>query len=432
MTSLYDLYRQHKDAAGAFTGGLPAQNTVGYLNMPETPIPAQQSALASLAPGQMGTPAPGAGYAQVGNRRVTLADIGGQNDPFRGGGAVSFVDFGGQKTYSLNPDVQRAGVEMEQQRQADQSMMAGLPNGMTLQEFLQAPFSRGKDQGALMQLYHQMEGTAVQRGQLARALSQPGPEYLQDKRQAGQMEIERMRQQGQEYRQMALEDLRQQRQQASIDAADRRQAKYLEAQNERSNTRNTKEDRRFETSLRKEFEGAKIVKEYDVTRNQMGRMESSLREIQRDPKKPQNYIALDQTLIMLFNKMLDTDSVVREGEYARTIQNSPMMNRIAGKLQQVATGGAGFTNSERQAIVNMARTFAQEAKGLYDNHANEYRRIAGETGADPNRVVISREPRGQSPGGSKVDTSKPVNNGRVNGFMQADGSIVDASGRRLN
>lgn len=169
MTSLYDLYRQHKDAAGAFTGGLPAQNTGGYLNMPETPIPAQQSALASLAPGQMGTPSPGAGYAQIGNRRVTLEDIGGQNDPFRGGGAVSVADFGGQKTYSLNPDVQRVGVEMEQQRQADQSMRAGLPNGMTLQEFLQAPFSRGKDQGALMQLYQQMQGAAVQQGQLAHA-----------------------------------------------------------------------------------------------------------------------------------------------------------------------------------------------------------------------------------------------------------------------
>jgi hypothetical protein len=171
MTSLYDLYRQHKDAAGAFTGGLPAQNTGGYLNMPETPIPAQQSALASLAPGQMGTPSPGAGYAQVGNRRVTLADIGGQNDPFRGGGSVSVADFGGQKTYSLNPDVQRVGMEMEQQRQADQSMRAGLPNGMTLQEFLQAPFSRGKDQGALMQLYQQMQGAAVQQGYLQNSLN---------------------------------------------------------------------------------------------------------------------------------------------------------------------------------------------------------------------------------------------------------------------
>jgi hypothetical protein len=423
MTSLYDLYRQHKDAAGAFTGGLPAQNTGGYLNMPETPIPAQQSALASLAPGQMGTPSPGAGYAQVGNRRVTLADIGGQNDPFRGGGSVSVADFGGQKTYSLNPDVQRVGMEMEQQRQADQSMRAGLPNGMTLQEFLQAPFSRGKDQGALMQLYQQMQGAAVQQGQLAHAMRQPevDPIAMQDRKFLMQQALEGTR-----------EDSRLRRAMEMQDRADARQQRYLEAKDSWQGVNSQRSDKRYEVGLRKEFEGAKIVKEYDVARNQMSRIESGLREIQRDPKKAANYIALDQSLVMLFNKMLDPDSVVREGEYARTIQNSPIMNRIAGKLQQVATGGAGFTNSERQAIVNMARTFAQEAKGLYDNHANEYRRIAGETGADPNRVVISREPRGQSPGGSKVDTSKPVNNGRVNGFMQADGSIVDASGRRLN
>lgn len=208
MTSLYDLYRQHKDAAGAFTGGLPAQNTGGYLNMPETPIPAQQSALASLSPGQMGTPSPGAGYAQVGNRRVTLADIGGQNDPFRGGGSVSVADFGGQKTYSLNPDVQRVGMEMEQQRQADQSMRAGLPNGMTLQEFLQAPFSRGKDQGALMQLYQQMQGAAVQQGQLAHAMRQPevDPIAMQDRKFLQQSMLEDARQQASDMRQMRYLD----------------------------------------------------------------------------------------------------------------------------------------------------------------------------------------------------------------------------------
>jgi hypothetical protein len=275
----------------------------------------------------------------------------------------------------------------------------------------------------LMQLYQQMQGAAVQQGQLAHAMRQPevDPIAMQDRKFLMQQALEGTR-----------EDSRLRRAMEMQDRADARQQRYLEAKDSWQGVNSQRSDKRYEVGLRKEFEGAKIVKEYDVARNQMSRIESGLREIQRDPKKAANYIALDQSLVMLFNKMLDPDSVVREGEYARTIQNSPIMNRIAGKLQQVATGGAGFTNSERQAIVNMARTFAQEAKGLYDNHANEYRRIAGETGADPNRVVISREPRGQSPGGSKVDTSKPVNNGRVNGFMQADGSIVDASGRRLN
>jgi hypothetical protein len=32
----------------------------------------------------------------------------------------------------------------------------------------------------------------------------------------------------------------------------------------------------------------------------------------------------------------------------------------------------------------------------------------------------------------KVDMSKPVHNGQVQGYKQADGSILDANGKRLN
>ncbi len=407
MATLAELYRRKKDAAGAFPA-MPQTPGGGYL--PEAGAAPQGfslSALSQLPAGSIGGSTNGMDYAQMGNKRITLADIGGANDPFAKGstGTLNVASFGDVPTASLNPDVQRAYADTWRKEQQQQVQRAGMPQGLTLDEFVQK-YGQGRDKGALMQLYHQMEGTAVQQGQLARALSQPDPEYLQDKRQAGQMEIERMRQQGQEYRQMSLEDLRQQRQQASIDAADRRQAKYLEAQNERSNTRNSKEDRRFETSLRKEFEGAKIVKEYDTARNQMSRIESGLREIQRDPKNSKNYIALDQSLIMLFNKMLDPDSVVREGEYARTVQNSPIFNRIRGKMEQVMSGGAGFTLEERTALVNMARQFSKEAKGLYDNHANEYRRIAEETGADPGRVVIRRETRGNAPGAPMGESPK--------------------------
>ncbi|KAF0218787.1 MAG: hypothetical protein FD174_2570 [Geobacteraceae bacterium] len=175
-------------------------------------------------------------------------------------------------------------------------------------------------------------------------------------------------------------------------------------------TGNPDKDRRYEVTLRKEFEGAPIVKSFDTIRQQTSRMESVVNQLQ-DPKNrtKQNFIALDQSLIMVFNKMLDDMSAVREGEYARTIQNSPILSRVIGKMDQIRSGGAGFTNDERKAIITLGRDFYRDAKALYDNHSEEYKRIASETGADANRVVINRKGGGNriSGGGNTGGGGQP-------------------------
>ena len=51
------------------------------------------------------------------------------------------------------------------------------------------------------------------------------------------------------------------------------------------------------------------------------------------------------------------------------------------------------------------------------------------------QTIQSRKVQLNSPGAkatTSVDTSKPVHNGKIQGFKQSDGSIVDATGKRLN
>lgn len=75
-----------------------------------------------------------------------------------------------------------------------------------------------------------------------------------------------------------------------------------------------------------------------------------------------NRIASDQALGVLFQKMLDPTSVVRESEFARTPQGASMINRITGSIKQLVTGGLGLEDEDRQALVDMAQRLLREAK----------------------------------------------------------------------
>ena len=150
-----------------------------------------------------------------------------------------------------------------------------------------------------------------------------------------------------------------------------------------------------ETGLRKEFNSSPAVKEYDSIRQQMARVESAIEQ----SKTSKNFVAIDQALINGLNKMIDPNSVVREGEYARTIQNSPLFNRILGKVDQVRSGGGGFTTEERSALVSLMRDFNRDAESLYQTHASEYERLAEGSGIDPKRIVVRRDvvqPKGKA------------------------------------
>jgi hypothetical protein len=101
-----------------------------------------------------------------------------------------------------------------------------------------------------------------------------------------------------------------------------------------------------------------------------------------------NLIAVDQSLITLFNKMNDPTSVVRESEYARTASDQAMLNKIAGKITKIGKGGAGLMPEEREALVRMSGQFHDIYKSNYDDNIARYSQLAKESGINPSLIDI--------------------------------------------
>lgn len=142
-------------------------------------------------------------------------------------------------------------------------------------------------------------------------------------------------------------------------------------------------DRTAEFNLRKEFLALPEIKDYPTIEANSRRALAALKE----QGKGSN-VAVDQTIIITLNKMLDPSSVVRESEYARTPQDLALLSKIKGKFDKLASGGAGLTPDERLALNRMITNFSTIASKQYNARAGEYRQLAKDYGFDPSRVVV--------------------------------------------
>jgi hypothetical protein len=120
-------------------------------------------------------------------------------------------------------------------------------------------------------------------------------------------------------------------------------------------------------------------------------------------KKSKNMIAVDQSLITLFNKMTDPQSVVRESEYARTPENMSLINSIKGKVEKIQKGGAGLTAVERQALTDMAKQFYQVYATRYNEVLQDTDYMATLQGINPKLVTgqYRRRDSGAASGGDR-------------------------------
>jgi hypothetical protein len=144
-------------------------------------------------------------------------------------------------------------------------------------------------------------------------------------------------------------------------------------------------NRQVSTSLRKEFNNLGPVKEYREVENKFNVMDKAFAE----SKKTGNFVAIDQALITIYNKMTDPQSVVRESEYVRTPQDMAVMNRIKAAIARVGKGGR-LDPDTRQALMTMASKFREVYTGKYVELADEYRDYARGYGVDPEMVVSKK------------------------------------------
>lgn len=144
-------------------------------------------------------------------------------------------------------------------------------------------------------------------------------------------------------------------------------------------------NRHVSTGLRKEFNSLGPVKEYREVENKFNVMDKAYEE----SKKSGNFVAIDQALITLYNKMTDPNSVVRESEYVRTPQDMAVMDRIKAGMSRLGKGGR-LEPDTRKALMDMATRFRQVYSGKFNDLAQEWREYAIGYGVDPNLVVSSK------------------------------------------
>ena len=142
------------------------------------------------------------------------------------------------------------------------------------------------------------------------------------------------------------------------------------------------------TVLRKEFYAQKPVENFMLIKDQYNIMATALKESMSNPS---SLVAIDQTLVTIFNKILDPTSVVRESEYARTGDNMGFVNALRGKADQIMKGGAGLTSIERKALVKIASQVTQSRQDMYKSLRDEYGYLSGEYKIRNPDMVIGRD-----------------------------------------
>ena len=157
------------------------------------------------------------------------------------------------------------------------------------------------------------------------------------------------------------------------------------------------------SDLRKEFIARPGVKSYEKIRPQIQRVEEVMSEIvQGQPVK--NLVATDQALIMIYNKMLDENSVVRESEYARTSDNISFINKNIGRIQKQMSGGNAMSNGDRMAIYEAIQKFKGIAEGNYKEETEWFGKIAEDAGLSRDSVIRPMSGgKGDSTGNSAAD-----------------------------
>jgi hypothetical protein len=137
--------------------------------------------------------------------------------------------------------------------------------------------------------------------------------------------------------------------------------------------------RKAEADLRKEFNARQEVKEYR-------QVDASYRTISRLASAPPS-AAGDMSLIFAYMKMLDPDSVVREGEQASAQNTAGIPDRVRNAYNK-ALNGQRLSERQRAEFTTQAKLIHRTRGERYSQIEEEYRGYAADYGLDPSRISV--------------------------------------------
>jgi hypothetical protein len=156
----------------------------------------------------------------------------------------------------------------------------------------------------------------------------------------------------------------------------------------------------LKTNLRKEFNLLPDVKAF----NDVASSYDVISDIaNRKQPSPQD----DLSLIYSYVKMLDPNSVVREGEFATAENSASVPDRIRNAYNKVIEG-TRLNSDQRRQYSNAAKGIYESRSRRYNDLVSEYSDYARDAGLDPQEVFRARGKAGPAPA---TEPSSPASGG---------------------
>ena len=142
--------------------------------------------------------------------------------------------------------------------------------------------------------------------------------------------------------------------------------------------------------LQEKFNKIPEVEEFRTIRSQVQQMDALLENSKKGDQR--SNLALDQGLVITFNKVLDPNSVVRESEFARTPQGLSFTGRFQAAYDKFKKGGVGLTNRDREDLVKGAKIIADSRGIQFNKIGGQFARIADQLKVPRNIVLAGEKP----------------------------------------
>ena len=123
---------------------------------------------------------------------------------------------------------------------------------------------------------------------------------------------------------------------------------------------------KYEKSMADHVRSDKFIQDFQDIKVQSNKVDEIWNKYMESPGATDSMNALDQSMIMIFQKILDPTSVVRESEFARLAGGQSLYNRGVGYLDRLQKGGGGLSPGERKEIYETIGALTSASKKLYD------------------------------------------------------------------
>jgi hypothetical protein len=163
---------------------------------------------------------------------------------------------------------------------------------------------------------------------------------------------------------------------------------------------------KLEDDYRDEYNQNRVVKDSKEINAAISRMDNVWNEYLIKPND-RGRNALDQALVITFNKMLDPGSVVRESEFARTPTGQSLLSRMQGYQEKLAKGGVGLTDSERKEIIVVAKQLQEGQMIELEKEKQFYRDLAEQRGLDIENIFGKTKTTKKSKGKKEPKITTP-------------------------